>query len=275
MSTTERNHRQERDFWLYHFYQPVGMHLPKSYGPLDYTKDCVPIPTPVNNQLMAGVPCWIWRWGLSAGAYGEMGRKKAHVLSYELSRGEPAKAGLQIQHLCNRPYCIQPGHLVAGTAKQNARDRVAQHNEFGIPNTWADVEDQHDRAGTAAFYAAVLRPFTPSGFKQESFIEIRCPHIYLKGEDKGCTNCGYSYNFDFRRACQHYEERAHKLWTCRCSETFCRCHVAMALRDEYDEFPGEQTLYGCKLCRHFVFNAPYIDGYREFGHSVDCSRYVG
>ncbi len=34
-------------------------------------------------------------------------------------------AELQISHLCNRPYCIQPSHLYAGTAQDNSDDARA------------------------------------------------------------------------------------------------------------------------------------------------------
>lgn len=72
-------------------------------------------------------PCWIWQRSLLRGGYGRVGngringRKKfiyAHVLSYESVNG-PVPTGLEIDHLCKNPACVNPTHLEAVTHDVN------------------------------------------------------------------------------------------------------------------------------------------------------------
>lgn len=66
--------------------------------------------------------CWIWHGTLAAHSYGQLsvdGRNViAHRFAYELLRG-PIPAGLQIDHLCRNPRCVNPDHLEPVTAKEN------------------------------------------------------------------------------------------------------------------------------------------------------------
>ena len=74
--------------------------------------------------------CWIWNGCLSGGntsvhpeaKYGVFGvnwkQVYAHRFSYELHRGE-IKEGMQIDHLCKNPRCVNPDHLEAVTSKEN------------------------------------------------------------------------------------------------------------------------------------------------------------
>lgn len=90
--------------------------------------DYLGIPTPVNNPFIyAGVgECLIWLWGMNRGGYGLLsfeGRSYlAHRVAFEQSRGIVADG--QINHLCNRPFCLQPAHLYEGDAQDNADDRL-------------------------------------------------------------------------------------------------------------------------------------------------------
>lgn len=62
-------------------------------------------------------PCWIWT-GATNGTYGRINRGLAHRISYELVKG-PIPNGLQIDHLCRRPLCVNPDHLEAVTCRTN------------------------------------------------------------------------------------------------------------------------------------------------------------
>jgi hypothetical protein len=58
---------------------------------------------------------------------------RAHRLAYELFVA-PIPAGLLIMHSCDRPWCVNPDHLSAGTSVDNARDCVAKgrhRNQWG------------------------------------------------------------------------------------------------------------------------------------------------
>lgn len=72
--------------------------------------------------------CWDWLgpkevfWG-----YGRIvlsGKStKAHRASFLIHKGE-IPSGLQICHTCDRPICVNPDHLFAGTGKDNISDCV-------------------------------------------------------------------------------------------------------------------------------------------------------
>lgn len=70
--------------------------------------------------------CLEWIAGKSAG-YGIFywnGRTYgAHRVAYELANG-PVPKGLMVRHLCFNPRCVNPEHLAAGTAQDNADDET-------------------------------------------------------------------------------------------------------------------------------------------------------
>lgn len=68
-------------------------------------------------------PCWIWQLG-SLNGYGKVTRNGkqmgAHRAYYEEYIG-PIPAGMQIDHLCRVPSCVNPEHLEAVTQAENGR----------------------------------------------------------------------------------------------------------------------------------------------------------
>lgn len=76
-------------------------------------------------------PCWLWRGSHTSHGYGDargygVGRRRAHIITYEHARG-PVPDGLELDHLCGNRRCINPDHLEAVTHRVNVqRGRAAK-----------------------------------------------------------------------------------------------------------------------------------------------------
>lgn len=75
--------------------------------------------------------CWLWTAcrPLEYGRFNsDSGSFAAHRVSYALANGScPDETPFyQVCHKCDIPACINPAHLFLGTAKDNARDKIAK-----------------------------------------------------------------------------------------------------------------------------------------------------
>lgn len=68
--------------------------------------------------------CWVWMGCKLPRGYGRFwkdgGMRLAHRVAYELFTG-PIPDGLQLDHLCRVPGCVNPAHLEAVTHAENVR----------------------------------------------------------------------------------------------------------------------------------------------------------
>jgi hypothetical protein len=71
--------------------------------------------------------CWIWTGAKTPYGAFSTGRCQigAHVFSYEITYRTPVPAGLELDHLCRNPTCVNPVHLEAVTAGENVRRGIS------------------------------------------------------------------------------------------------------------------------------------------------------
>ena len=69
-------------------------------------------------------PCWIWIKATDDRGYGRIAHRgrnvRAHRLYYETLKG-PVPPGLELDHLCRNPACVNPDHLDPVTHRVNVR----------------------------------------------------------------------------------------------------------------------------------------------------------
>lgn len=72
--------------------------------------------------------CWIWTGSKNSqgysGFYYHGGRQSGHVVGWLLLVG-PVPAGLELDHLCRVPSCVNPDHLEPVTSRENTRRGAA------------------------------------------------------------------------------------------------------------------------------------------------------
>ena len=81
--------------------------------------------------------CWVWTGTAAEGGYGHFKisgttlSAMAHRVAYRVLVG-PIPDGLQLDHLCRNPPCVNPAHLEPVTARENIRR--AMEAKYGGPN---------------------------------------------------------------------------------------------------------------------------------------------
>lgn len=79
--------------------------------------------------LKTGSDCWEWQGALQNTGYGVLSvrgsMQYAHRVAYSIQNGG-IEEGAIICHRCDNPKCCNPGHLFAGTHKDNTADMYSK-----------------------------------------------------------------------------------------------------------------------------------------------------
>jgi hypothetical protein len=88
--------------------------------------------------------CWVMSGWHDRDGYAHFHKQKkqskAHRISYEWHKTK-IPVGLTIDHLCKNKGCVNPEHLEAVTASENAK----RHNAQGYKNWWASLADNQKK----------------------------------------------------------------------------------------------------------------------------------
>lgn len=84
-----------------------------------------PGPKPgVPRYLVTDEGCWEWQWATDRRGYGRVRHgdrtRFAHQVEYEKRNGDIPE-GLELDHLCRNPPCVNPDHLEPVTHAENVR----------------------------------------------------------------------------------------------------------------------------------------------------------
>lgn len=84
-------------------------------------------------RIEPGSGCWIWLRSRTGKGYGRFQDRRlksqaAHRAAYELVKG-PVAEGLELDHICNTPACINPDHLEQVTTQENHKRAVERRGE--------------------------------------------------------------------------------------------------------------------------------------------------
>ena len=174
-----RDYRNERDMVIRRWYghKPLGRNpIPERTwveGPIS-PADGFGIENLVNAPIPLFGHCLAWRYALNSEGYGTQiidgERFLVHRAVYKQTRGE-IPSGKQINHLCDRPYCFQPNHLYAGTARDNADDarlfrssdaitdwEIAQFGQHGKESSLRQRLRETDRYDSSATWDPIEHP---------------------------------------------------------------------------------------------------------------------
>lgn len=115
----------------------------------------IPLIDRLNSRIDRTDSCWIWSGKVDKTGYGSFGMRvekasrtrTAHKIVYETLVGEVPE-GMQLDHLCKVPLCVNPEHLEIVTPRENTlrSDGIAAINarkthcvhghEFSVTNTY-------------------------------------------------------------------------------------------------------------------------------------------
>lgn len=80
----------------------------------------------IRNRRYNNKGCWLWSGFIANNGYGRVknNNEDIHIHTLSAKLYNIFEEGLQTLHRCNIRRCFNPGHLYAGTQKDNVRDQI-------------------------------------------------------------------------------------------------------------------------------------------------------
>jgi hypothetical protein len=94
--------------------------------------------------------CVLWPFASDKDGYGKAQHpfdhkpRPAHVVMWCIYHRKIWPEGMQSRHLCGTNSCVNPRHIVPGTAQQNADDRVSHGTSIRGSQHWSAVLTETD-----------------------------------------------------------------------------------------------------------------------------------
>ena len=116
-------------------------------------------------ELIPFHACWEWTGATNGLGYGQLGMSRghrprnvyAHRVSYELSRGSIPE-GMEVDHLCHNPRCVNPDHLQIVSHQDNMRrSKAATKTACKRGHDWTDPRNVYFRKNGTRYCAECAR----------------------------------------------------------------------------------------------------------------------
>ena len=117
-----------------------------------------------------GSDCWLWQGPVRQDGYGlfcfKRKRYRAHRASWNLATELEIPEGMQINHRCHEPRCVNPAHLYCGSQLQNVHDMMEANR-----GVWVTGE-AHGRANVPDKLVREAVSMVKSGFSLRNAAEF-------------------------------------------------------------------------------------------------------